>query len=283
MKMSISIAYLGPTGTNTETAAIAYLNWLEEKQGQKAILCPYQSIAQTLKSVAEKQTDLAVVPVENSTQGTVTITLDSVWELDKLQITQALILPINHALISQVSAIANINKVYSHPQALAQCQRWLESHLPSAELVASNSTTEALQHLDGHNEIAAIASPRAAKLYNLPILVNNINDYPENRTRFWVLGLNPTTEGTNLSLAFSLPANVPGALMKPLEIFARRGINLSRIESRPTKRSLGEYLFFIDLEGNAEQESVKSALQELENHTEVLKIFGNYNVLAISD
>ncbi len=278
--MTLKIAYLGPTGTNTETAGLAYLNWLEQ-QKKVGVLCPYPSITQTLKAVSENQADLAVVPVENSTQGSVTITLDTIWELDHLKITHALILPIHHALISPQSSFDQINTVFSHPQALAQCQHWLEDHLPKAQLVASNSTTEALQRLDKEANIAAIASPRAAQLYNLPILVDNINDYPENKTRFWVLGQESGTGASQISLAFSLPANVPGALMNPLSIFYRRGINLSRIESRPTKRSLGEYLFFIDLEVHDNQESVQSALVELETHTEVLKIFGNYNVLNI--
>ncbi len=109
----------------------------------------------------------------------------------------------------------------------------------------------------------AIASTRAAQLYNLPVVACPINDYPDNYTRFWVLGLQPSTGGSNISLAFSVPANVPGALAKPLSCFASRGINLSRIESRPTKRSLGEYLFFIDVEADVKQASVQSALQEL--------------------
>jgi prephenate dehydratase len=279
--MTLKIAYLGPTGTNTETAGLAYVNWLQEREGQSAVLCPYSSISQTLKAVVNQEADLAVVPVENSTQGSVTITLDSIWELSQLHIIQALILPIDHALISYHGCLTEIKQVFSHPQALAQCQRWLETYLPQAQLVASNSTSEALQHLTKDDNMAAIASPRAAQLYQLPIIEHNINDYPENRTRFWVLSLEPSHNGSHISLAFSLPANVPGALMNPLEIFARRGINLSRIESRPTKRSLGEYLFFIDLEVHDNQASVTSALQELENHTEVLKIFGNYNVLLI--
>ena len=281
--MTISIAHLGPTGTNAETAALAYANWLNQQKEQEVLLCPYSSIAQTLYSVANKQVDLAVVPVENSIQGSVEITLDTFWELEQLQIQQALVLPISHVLLSTGSSFEEIKTVYSHPQALGQCQRWLQQFLPSAKLVASNSTTEALQYLDQDPTAGAIASPRASQLYNLPILATEINDYPDNCTRFWVVGLTPTTEGigTCLSLAFSLSANIPGALVKPLEVFARREINLSRIESRPTKRSLGEYLFFIDLEGNATQKSVQTALAELPTYTEVLKIFGNYSVLPI--
>ena len=145
----------------------------------------------------------------------------------------------------------------------------------------TNSTTEALQYLDKDYTAGGITSQRAAQLYNLPILASAINDYPDNYTRFWVMGKQPSAGGSHTSLAFSTPANVPGALAKPLQVFASRGINLSRIESRPTKRSLGEYLFFIDLEADASQAPVQDALSELASHTEILKIFGSYSVLPI--
>ena len=275
--MAILVAHLGPTGTYTETAAIAYITHLAQ-QGQSASLCPYPSIAQTLRSVVAKEAHLAVVPVENSIQGSVTVTLDTLWQLEGLQIQQALVLPVAHALLSHAS-LAAIQTVYSHPQALAQCQQWLERHLPSAQLVSTNSTTEAIQHLQ--NESAgAIASLRAANLYNVPILAAQINDYPDNCTRFWVLGTRSTI-GSYLSLAFSV-ADVPGSLVKPLQVFAQRGINLTRIESRPTKRSLGEYLFFVDLEGNEAQTSTQEALSELKACTILLKVLGNYNILPLS-
>ena len=278
--MTISIAYLGPPGTYTETTALAYVNWLTQKTGQETSLCPYPNIAQTLRSVAQKQTELAVVPVENSIQGSVAITLDMLWELEHLQIQQALILPITHLLLSQASSLDDLQVVYSHPQALAQCQRWLESNLSSVQLISTNSTAEALKHLNQELTSAVIASPRAAELYKFPVLASSINDYPENHTRFLVLGLQPATEGTHISLAFTT-SDCPGALVEPLQIFAQRQINLSRIESRPTKRSLGEYLFFIDLEGSLFQPEVKTALAQLPNYTEVLKIFGNYSILPI--
>ncbi len=280
--MSISIAYLGPSGTNTETAALAYRDWLRKTEDREYILSPYPSIALTLKALANREVDLAVVPVENSIQGSVAITLDSMWQLERLQIQKALVLPISHAILSYATSLDNITTVYSHPQALAQCQKWLEQNLSSAVQIATNSTTEALQYLEGDRLAAAISAPRASKIYNLPILAAQIQDYPDNCTCFWGLGLKPAIEGERMSVAFSISANVPGALVKPLSIFAERGINLSRIESRPTKRSLGEYIFYIDLEVNSNQELTQTALQELSLYTEVLKIFGSYNVLTIS-
>lgn len=279
--MSISIAHLGPPGTYTEAAALAYAQTLASETGSQPLLCSCPSIAQTIRSVDQGQAHLAVIPVENSIEGTVAVTLDSLWQLDTLQIQQALVLPIRHALLSRGSSLEAIKTVYSHPQALAQCQKWLETSLPSAQLVPTNSTTEALQNLDADYTAGVITSQRAAELYNLPILAYTINDYPDNCTRFWVLGKQPSLGGTHTSLAFSLPANRPGALVESIQVLATRGINMSRIESRPTKRSLGEYLFFIDIEADASQSAVQLALAELATHTEILKIFGSYRVLVI--
>jgi prephenate dehydratase len=166
----------------------------------------------------------------------------------------------------------------------------LERLLPNVQLIPTNSTTEALLQLEQDLTVAAISSQRAAQLYNLPILASGINDYPENCTRFWVVSQShmpdarPSCSGraSHTSLAFSTPANIPGALAKPLQVLAHIGINLSKIESRPTKRSLGEYLFFIDIEADASEPQVQSALAEISPCTEILKIFGTYNVLPIS-
>jgi prephenate dehydratase len=289
--MSLTIAHLGPPGTYAEQAAALYVNWLTQTSGNEAILCPCPSIAQSLQAVAAGKTELAVVPVENSIEGSVTMTMDTLWQLDSLQIHSALVLPIAHTLISCATSLDEIKTVYSHPQALAQCQGWLGAFLPNVQVIPINSTTEALQKLDQDLTIAAIASSRAAYLYNLPILARNINDYPENCTRFWVVSQTeadvvdqlPRQHPTHTSIAFSVPANVPGALLKPLQVFAHLGINLSRIESRPTKRSLGEYLFFIDLESDASTLQMKTALAELNAYTEVLKIFGSYSVLSVNN
>ncbi|MBD2307157.1 prephenate dehydratase [Chroococcidiopsis sp. FACHB-1243] len=279
--MTVSIAHLGPSGTYSEQAAIAYRDRLQQ-EGQETALHPYPSIPQTLKAVAQGETQIAVVPVENSIEGSVAVTLDMMWLLDTLQIQLALVLPIAHVLLSHAQSLDTLQVVYSHPQALAQCQLWFTQFLPRVQLIPTNSTTEALQHLERAKTAGAISSLRAAKLYHLPVLASGISDYPDNCTRFWVLSRQSSTIGSHTSLAFSLPANVPGALVKPLQVFAQRNINLSRIESRPTKRSLGEYLYFIDLEGDSHNSPVKSALTELTAHTEILKNFGSYTVVLLN-
>ena len=240
--MSLSIAHLGPPGTYAEQAAVLYVHWLTQRTGMEAILCPYPSIAQSLQAVAAGKTQLAVVPVENSIEGSVTMTMDALWQLDHLQIQLALVMPIAHMLISCTNTLDSIKTVYSHPQALAQCQGWLGQFLPTVQLIPSNSTTEALQIVKEDLTVAAIASSRAAQLYDLPILAKTINDYPENCTRFLVVSQEnlaseyqiASANATHTSIAFSVPANIPGALLKPLQVFAEQGINLSRIESRPT-------------------------------------------------
>jgi prephenate dehydratase len=288
--MTISIAHLGPPGTYAEQAAMIYSHWLTQIAGEQALLCPHSTIPQTLYAVSEGEASLAVVPVENSVEGSVTVTLDTLWQLNNLRIQLALVMPITHSLISCAANLETIQTVYSHPQALAQCQKWLESFLPQAQLIPANSTTEALKLLKSDTTAAVISSQRAAQLHNLPILNTGINDYPENCTRFWVISQNhqPSAYATlknspsHTSLAFTVPANVPGALVKPLQVFAHLGINLSKIESRPTKRSLGEYLFFIDLEADVASQAMRSALAELSTYTEVMKLFGSYDVMPIT-
>lgn len=281
--MKHSLAYLGPTGTNSETAALAYADWFATNQQQTASLCPYPSIALALQSVAKGKIDQAVVPIENSIEGSVTVVLDTLWRSANLQVHQELTIPIFHGLLTYSQSLEQIKTVYSHPQALAQCQQWLENFLPQVRLMPTKSTTEGIKLLKDDFTAAAISSPRAAQLYQVPLLEPDIKDSPDNCTRFWIVSSEKSDQGSHLSLAFSLPANVPGALLKTLEIFARRDINLSKIESRPTKRSLGEYVFFIDLEGNSHDPEIKDALYELSACTEVLKVFGNYSLLPISE
>ena len=270
--MSAAIAHLGPQGTYSEQAALTYQSWL----GNDSQLQAYPSILQTIQAADDQTTTLAIVPVENSIEGSVAITLDTLWQLDTLQIQQALILPIRHALISHAEQVETIQTIYSHPQALGQCQQWISHHCPLATLVPTRSTTESLQHLEDSPTTAAIASAWAASLYQVPVLAQGINDRPDNCTKFWVLSQSDSRQGNYTSLAFSLPTNEPGALLRPLEIFAKANINLSRIESRPTKRSLGEYLFFLDLEASLASEHTQETLAAVQDCVETLKLFGSY-------
>jgi prephenate dehydratase len=276
----VIIAHLGPIGTYAETAALVYAASLKKKNPQPELV-PYNTIAQAIEAVAALKADLAVVPVENSIEGSVTMTLDALWRINNLQIQQALVLSIEHQLISTAPSLEQIQTVYSHPQALSQCQEWLGQHLPQAKRIPTNSTTEMLPQLIDLHTAAGISSSRAAALYKLPILVKDIGDRLENRTRFWVLGHQPAVTGSHTSLALTLPANVPGALLSVLAKFATAQINLSRIESRPTKRSLGEYLFFMDLEANGHDPQVANILAEITATVEQMKLFGSYDVSSI--
>lgn len=282
--MSLKIAHLGPTGTYAEAAAIAYAQ--TELASTDICLQPYTTIAQTLAAVADGEVTLAIVPVENSIEGGVTMTADTIWQLAApLQIQQAIVLPIHHALISVATDLTQIETVYSHPQALSQCQNWLQQHLPQAARIANNSTTAALGTLSANPQAAAISSVRAANLYELPVLAQPINDRPDNQTKFWAISLQPTLAGNCTSVAFSLRSNTPGGLMRALGFFANRGLNLSRIESRPSKRSLGDYLFFIDIETDSHNcRELKSALADLDVYAETVKNFGSYytNTIAVT-
>jgi prephenate dehydratase len=274
-----TIGHLGPAGTYTEAAALICRDWLTAQTTQtRYALQAYSSIALTLEALAQGAVSLAIVPVENSVEGGVTMTMDSLWQLDQLQIHRALVMPIQHALVTRATDLSQIRRVYSHPQALGQCPRWLAAHLPRAEQIAANSTTAGIQHLSDPT-IAAISSQRAAQIYGEPVLACPINDQPDNCTRFILLSRAASPGGSLTSLAVSLKANQPGSLLKLLQIFADRGINLSRIESRPSKRSMGDYLFFIDMEADTRDPLTQAVLQDLASHTEQLKIFGSYDLI----
>ncbi len=276
--MPTQIAHLGPAGTNTEIAALAFAQWLQLNEADLQ-LCPCTTVNKTVAAIAQNTVDFAVVPVENSLEGSVTTTLDALWKFDNARIHGEFVLPIYHALLSRATTLAPIKTVYSHPQVLAQCQIWLETHLPQAQLVPTNSSTEAIHRLDDIT-VAVITPKRASQLYNLPILVSPINDSPDNCTRFWVLKLTDAPGGDRTTLAFSVH-DTPGALLKPLQIFANHSVNLSRIESRPTKRSLGEYIFFVDLEADTHASNVRAALADLATAVAAVKVFGSYTTLPI--
>jgi prephenate dehydratase len=226
-----TVAYLGPEGTYTEAAALSFLklrNWHQDD----VQLCPYPTISKAMAAVATAESLVAVVPVENSIQGSVTMTLDCLWQWDQLQIQQALILPIRHALITQATDQAAIAAVYSHPQALAQCQIWLSQNLPQVQQIPTHSTTDGLRLVGSDASVAAIASQRAAALYQLPIMACPINDYADNYTRFLVLSLNDPAINAQPERASDLGDREPVNQNLNHGISASRNINLSRIESR---------------------------------------------------
>ncbi len=276
---SMRLAFLGPAGTYGEQAAIR----LAELEGLSTVeLVPQPGIRNVVQALASGSCDGAVVPVENSVEGGVTACLDALWEHPDLAVSRALVLPIRHALLGSGS-LEGVSEVLSHPQALAQCGQWLGDHLPKALQLPTSSTAEAARLVAGSRFRAAIASLEAGKEHGLEVLAYPINDVPGNCTRFLLLRRGPRGhEGPLASLAFSLHSNQPGALLEALTCFARRGLNMSRIESRPSKREMGEYIFFVDLEliGGAAQ--LDAALEDLRPLCEHLALFGAYPIANLA-
>ena len=243
--MPISVAFLGPVGTYGEKAARALLQ-LEHQD--EARLVPCVGLRSVVEHVADGRCDAAVVPVENSVEGGVTASLDALWSNPDLCIRRALVLPIRHALLSS-GRMDEISEVLSHPQALAQCSGWLARHLPNALQLATTSTAEAARMVQGSRFRAAIASRSLHQECDLTELAHPINDAAGNCTRFLFLQRGERRpHGDVASLAFSLHRNAPGALLEALAAVADLGLNMSRIESRPSKRELGEYVFFVDVD-----------------------------------
>ena len=272
--MSIQVAYLGPEGTYAEEAACA-LARLEKMKDPQFVPCV--GLHSVIEHAAKKLCDAAVVPIENSVEGGVTASLDALWSYPELFIRRALILPIQHCLLSSGS-IHEISEVLSHPQALAQCSGWLNKNLPNALQLPTNSTAEAVKMVRNSKFRAAIASNCPNNLIDLKQLAYPINDVAGNRTRFVLLQREELTQrGDVASLAFSLRANAPGALLKALSFIANLGLNMSRIESRPSKRELGEYIFFVDLDiTNAKNGAHIKLIEELKPLCEHLVHFGAY-------
>jgi prephenate dehydratase len=276
----VTIAYLGPAGTYSEMAVLQYRQRWGTAQTQ---LLPCNTIQQAMTAVATAQVELAIVPLENSLQGSVSMTLDGLWQWQNIQIQQVLVLPIRHHLLSFAKSLDQIDIIYSHSQGLGQCQQWLLTHLPHARQQAVDSTSQGVQMLRGQARGAAIASQRSAEIYQVPILWANISDHWENYTRFAVLKVSTDwQEGRHSSWGFSFSHNRAGTLVKALHSFADRHINLTRIESRPSKRSLGDYIFFVDIEGSITDPVVQSAWAQLETMTENLRHFGSYHTHMLS-
>ncbi len=274
LEKALLIAYLGPEASNTHAAAM-------KKFGASVDYHAMPTVSDIFTAVEKGETDYAVIPIENSTEGSVREALDSFVESD-VKIVAQIYLEINHALISN-SSLENIERVYSKDQALAQCRHWLQRHLPNAQLVDAPSTSRAVQLAKQEPGTAAIAGELAADHYDVPVVVRNIQDKADNTTRFFVIGKQPTGPvggGKDLtSLLVSLgdeAASHSGALLKMLMPLAERGINLSKIESRPSKKRPWDYYFFLDVTGHYEDPAMKEALTELKKFCPLVKWLGSY-------
>ena len=266
------IAFLGPVGTYTEEAALQY--------DPQADLQAFPTIAAVGRAVSSGVTDEGVTPIENSLEGSVTYTLDLLISQSDLSIYKEIVLPIEHYLMAKPETRApDIQVIFSHPQALAQCRNFLEQCFPNAQQTASLSTVTAVADMKSSSiPAAAIAPKRAAQLHSVPIIGQNIQDNPNNVTRFVVLsrGDHLPTGRDKTSICFSFHQDAPGVLYDALGEFARRNINLAKIESRPTKESLGQYIFLIDCEGHREDSVLKEALSALSRRVNMLKVLGSY-------
>ncbi len=271
----LTIAYLGPEGTFTQQAAIKHF-------GHAAHTRACATVDECMRLVEAKQADYAVVPVENSTEGSVGRTLD-LLVASPLKACGEVILRIHHNLLRKREGMEGLQKVYAHAQALAQCQAWLGKHLPDTVAripVSSNGEAARLAALD--DSAAAIAGQTAAEIYGLLKLGSNIEDDPNNTTRFLVLGYQETVPSgqDKTSLVFSTP-NKAGAVSSLLEPFTAGGISMTKFESRPSKTGLWEYVFFIDIEGHVDEERVQAVLQKFRERNVFVKVVGAYPLAVI--
>jgi len=259
---------LGPEGSFSEKAAKLWNN--------KAMVRYYDDILDAVDALQRNEVDYSVIPIENSLEGSVAITLDLLME-QQLKITGEVIVQIQHCLLSKGKR-KDIRIVMSHPQALSQCRRYIRDNFKDIEVRSALSTSHAAKLASESEEIAAIASKESAAIYELTILDENIQDVNENFTRFVVIGKTASSRTGNdmTSIIVYLEKNRPGALYEILGEFANRGIDLTKIESRPTKRVLGDYLFYIDLKGHIEDRTIKDALDRVKSKVRLLKILGSY-------
>jgi prephenate dehydratase len=266
------IAYLGPAGTWSEAAALLYAT-------REATLLPLASTPAVVSAIETGLADMGVLPVENSLEGAVGTTLDLLIHETDLRIAAEVVVPIRHMLVANSgTAITDITVLRSHPQALAQCRRFIERVLPKVTTAAALSTVAAVEEIVGEPHSAAISTLRAAELYAVEILAHDIQDKQTNETRFIVLA--PTDAAPSgddkTSLCFSLKENKPGSLVNVLNEFAIRNINLAKVESRPARERLGRYIFLCDLEGHREDAQIAEALRCVAAKAEMLKVFGSY-------
>ena len=277
----MKVAFLGPAGTFTEEA-------LRASAGGEPEEIAYSTVYATVMAVQERDADRAVVPIENSLEGGVAATLDALaGEAEGVRIAAEVVHPIHHCLVArQPLALDAIERVVSHPQATAQCARFLRDRLPSAERATADSTAEAVRRVrESPEPVAALGSRLSAELYGCEILAENVEDHPDNLTRFvWLARAEDVGEPeppAKTSVVFwGFNDESPGALAAVLSEFAERDINLTRIESRPRRVRLGHYMFFADFEGAAGEDRVTQALEALRGRVETLRVLGSYSAAS---
>lgn len=271
LEQPLSVAYLGPPGTFSEAATI-------KQFGHAVQTVPLASIDEVFRTLERDGVQFGVVPVENSTEGAVNRTLDLLLT-SPLKICGEILLRVRQHLLRQVDGLEGIEVVYSHAQSLAQCHEWLNQNLPQATRIRVASNGEAARMAAEDPRAAAVAGEIAAERYGLRIVARDIEDEPNNTTRFLVLSqrdANPSGQDKT-SLALSTK-NKPGTLLTLLTPFARNGISLTKLESRPMRNGLWEYVFFVDIEGHRLDDRVEATLTEVEPHTTLLKVLGSYPV-----
>jgi len=269
LELPMKVAFLGPQSTFTHVAAM-------EQFGLSAQLVAQKSIPSVFEEVERGRAHYGVVPVENSTEGVVNHTLDMFIGSD-LKVIAEILLEISHDLLSQTGKLEQVQKVVSHPQALAQCRHWLDENLPDTPQMDVSSTAAAAQLAAEDDSVAAIASHAAARQYGLQVAKAKIEDNSNNFTRFLVIGRNtPEASGRDkTSILFSV-RDEPGILYRMLEPFSKRDINLVKIESRPMKQKAWEYIFYLDLVGHVADSKISAAIEELRGHCHFLKVLGSY-------
>ncbi len=269
-----TIAYLGPAGTFSEVAAHSI-------GADEVVPVPCVTIAEVFEAVERGKAELGVVPIENSIEGSVVATLDALVFESSLEIQRELVLDIRFALVSAPgSTLAGITEVVAHPQASGQCRRWLERNLPGRPITAANSNAESVRLAAATPGVAGLGPALAADIYGAAVIEHDVQDYAGNQTRFVVIGrgIQPRTGSDKTSLALFMKQDKPGALLMILSEFAYGDINLTKIQSRPTKRQLGDYMFFVDLEGHVDDPHVRLALDCLRLKLREVKVLGSYPV-----
>jgi chorismate mutase/prephenate dehydratase len=268
LEKTMTIAYFGPEATFTHQAAV-------QKFGSSLNYSAQKTIADVFNQVGKRAADYGVVPVENSTEGVVTHTLDMFTDSD-LKIVSQIVLRIEHCLMSR-SPLARIKMLYAHPQSLAQCRGWIRTHLSHVEIVETSSNARSAEMAAKKKNSAAVGGLLTAEKYGLPVLAENIQDHAANATRFLVLGRQcpPPTGNDRTSLMISV-ADKAGALHEAIAVFRRQKINMTKIESRPSKRKAWEYFFFIDCTGHFQDEKIAKAITLLGKHCNFVKILGSY-------